>query len=37
MVRNPPANEGDKEMRVQSLDWEDPLQDGMATHVSILV
>ena len=25
-----------KEMRVQSLDWEDPLEKGMATHSSIL-
>ena len=23
-------------MRVQSLDWEDPLEEGMATHSSIL-
>ena len=25
-----------KEMWVQSLDWEDPLEEGMATHSSIL-
>ena len=25
-----------QEMRVQSLDWEDPLKKGMATHSSIL-
>ena len=25
-----------QEMRVQSLDWEDPLEEGMATHSSIL-
>ena len=24
------------ETRVQSLDWEDPLEKGMATHPSIL-
>ena len=24
------------EIRVQSLDWEDPLEKGMATHSSIL-
>ena len=24
------------ETRVQSLDWEDPLENGMATHSSIL-
>ena len=25
-----------QEYRVQSLDWEDPLEEGMATHSSIL-
>ena len=25
-----------QEMQVQSLDWEDPLEGGMATHSSIL-
>ena len=25
-----------QEMRVQSLGWEDPLKEGMATHSSIL-
>ena len=30
MIKNVPA------MRVQSLGWEDPLEDGMATHSSIL-
>ena len=25
------------ETQVQSLDWEDPLEKGMATHSSILV
>ena len=25
-----------QEMRVQSLDWEDPLEKAMATHSSIL-
>ena len=33
MVKNPPANVGDL---VQSLDQEDPLEKGMATHSSIL-
>ena len=33
MVKNPPAM---KEMLVLSLDWEDPLKEGMATHSSIL-
>ena len=26
-----------RETWVRSLDWEDPLEDGMATHFSILV
>jgi len=25
-----------QEMKVRSLDWEDPLEKGMATHSSIL-
>ena len=25
-----------RETRVQSLDWEDPLENGMATHSSVL-
>ena len=29
VVKNPPANAGD-------LGWEDPLEEGMATHSSIL-
>ena len=33
MVKNPPAMQ---ETRVRSLDWEDPLQEGLATHSSIL-
>ena len=32
MVKNLPAR---LEMRVQSLGWEDPLEEGMATHSSI--
>ena len=24
-----------QEMRVQSLGWEDPLEEGMATHLNI--
>ena len=35
MVKNLPANAGD-ETRVQSLHQEDPLEEGMATHSSIL-
>ena len=36
VVKNPPANAGDTEMRVQSLGQEDPLEEEMATHSSIL-
>ena len=32
MVKNPPAMQ---ETGVQSLGWEDPLEEGMATHSSI--
>ena len=35
-VKNPPANAGDAETRVPSLGREDPLEEGMATHSSIL-
>ena len=34
LIKNPPAM---KETWVRSLDWEDPLEKGMATHSSILV
>jgi len=33
IVKNPPAT---WEILVQSLDWEDPLEKGTATHSSIL-
>ena len=33
LVKNPPAMQ---ETWVQSLDWEDPLEKGKATHSSIL-
>ena len=33
LVKNPPAM---RETWVQSLDWEDPLEKGKATHSSIL-
>ena len=36
MVRNPPANVGDIRMQVQFLGQEDPLEEGMTTHSSIL-
>ena len=32
MVKNLPANAGDEEMRVHSLRWENPLEEGLATH-----
>ena len=32
-VKNPPAIQ---ETQVRSLVWEDPLEEGMATHSSIL-
>ena len=35
-VKNPPANAGDVRDEDQSLGREDPLEDGMATHSSIL-
>ena len=36
VVKDLPANARDIETRVQSLGWEDPLEEGMATHSSIL-
>ena len=40
MVKNPPANAGDVRdtglTQVQSLGWEDLLEEGMASHSSIL-
>ena len=36
MVKNPPVNVGDIRTRVRSLGLEDPLEEGMATHSSIL-
>ena len=36
VVRNPPSNAGDIELPVQSLGQEDTLEEGMATHSSIL-
>ena len=33
MVKNPSAKQ---EIRVQSLSWEDPLEEEMATHSRIL-
>ena len=36
VVKNPLASAGDLETWVQSLSWEDPLEDGMATHSAVL-
>ena len=36
MVKDPPAMQKMLEMRVQSLGWEDPLEEEMATYSSIL-
>ena len=35
-VKNLPAMQEPQEIRVRSLGWEDPLEEGMATHPSIL-
>ena len=35
-VKNPPAMQEPREMQVQSLGPEDPLEEGLATHSSIL-
>ena len=37
MVKNAPANAGLKETWVQPLGQEDPLEEGMTIHSSILV
>ena len=36
VVKNLPAVQETQEMWVQSLDWEDPLEEGMAAFSSIL-
>ena len=36
MSKESTCNAGDAEMWVQTLGWEDPLEEGMATHSSIL-
>ena len=35
-IKNSPAMQETQEMQVQSLGWEDPLEEGMATHSSVL-
>ena len=36
MVKNPPAMQEMQKIQFQSLGQEDPLEEGMATHSSIL-
>ena len=36
VIKSPPANAGDLKMWVQSLGGEDPIEQGMAAHSSIL-
>ena len=36
MVKNSPAMQETQEMQVQSLGWEEPLGEEMATYSSIL-
>ena len=36
MVKNPPRRQGTKETWVRSLGGEDPLEEGMVAHSSIL-
>ena len=36
MGKNPPAKQETQEMWVRSLDHDDPWEEGMATHTSIL-
>ena len=35
-VKNPLARQETQQMRVQSLDWEHPLEEEMETHSTIL-
>jgi len=35
-IKNLPAMQETQEKQVQSLGWEDPLEEEMATHSSIL-
>ena len=36
VVKNPPAKQEIQEAQFQSLGWEDPLEEEMATHTSIV-
>ena len=35
-VKNPPAMQETHEMRVRSVSWKDPLEEGVETHSSVL-
>jgi len=35
-VKNSPAMQKTQERKVRSLGWEDPVEEGMATHCSVL-
>ena len=35
-IKNPPAMQGPQESWFPSLGWEDPLEEGMATHSSVI-
>ena len=35
-VKNPPAKQKTQEILIQSLGWEDLLEEGMGTHSNIL-
>ena len=37
VLKNPPANAGDVRDMCSIPGWEDPLENGMTTHSSILV
>ena len=37
VVNNPPAMQETQEMQIKSLGWDDPLEEEMTTHSSILV
>ena len=36
VIKNPPAMQETQETWVQSLGWEEPLEEGMATHSTFL-
>ena len=36
IVKNPPPNAGDAEIWIRSLGWEDPPEEGVAIHSSII-